>query len=249
MAAALSLIFFASGASALVFETLWFHQAGLAFGNSVWASSLVLAGFMAGLAVGNAFAARRGAGLRDPLRAYAVCEVAIAVAGVALVYALPRLGPALAHALAPLGDAPLPLNALRFSLAFALLLVPSAAMGVTLPLLTEVLVPSEEGFGRLLGRLYGWNTLGAVTGALAAEAWGIEHLGIRGAALAAGALNLAAAAAGLLLAARRAPRPRPTGSAPSRSPGGRSRSWPPRSCPASCCSPSKWSGSGSSRSS
>ena len=42
MALILCGIFFLSGASALVFETLWFHQAGLAFGNSVWASSLVL---------------------------------------------------------------------------------------------------------------------------------------------------------------------------------------------------------------
>jgi spermidine synthase len=46
-------VFFVSGASALIFETLWFHQASLAFGSSVWASSLVLAGFMGGLALGS----------------------------------------------------------------------------------------------------------------------------------------------------------------------------------------------------
>ena len=53
-------IFFVSGASALIFETLWFRQAGLAFGNSIWASSLVLSGFMGGLALGSALAARYG---------------------------------------------------------------------------------------------------------------------------------------------------------------------------------------------
>ena len=47
MALILCLIFFASGVSALVLETLWFHGTGLALGNGVWASSLVLAGFMA----------------------------------------------------------------------------------------------------------------------------------------------------------------------------------------------------------
>ena len=51
-------IFFLSGAAALLFETLWFRQAGLAFGNSVWASSLVLSSFMAGLALGNGLARR-----------------------------------------------------------------------------------------------------------------------------------------------------------------------------------------------
>ena len=48
MTVALCLIFFLSGAAALLFENLWFHQAGLALGNSIWASSLVLAGFKAG---------------------------------------------------------------------------------------------------------------------------------------------------------------------------------------------------------
>lgn len=52
------LIFFVSGASALIFETLWFRAAGLALGNSVWASSLVLASFMGGLALGSLVASR-----------------------------------------------------------------------------------------------------------------------------------------------------------------------------------------------
>jgi predicted membrane-bound spermidine synthase len=203
MTAALSLVFFFSGASALAFETLWFHQAGLAFGNSVWASSLVLAGFMGGLAVGNGLAARRGHRVRDPLRAYAALEATIAVAGVALVLLLPGLGPAVARALAPLLDAPAPLNVLRFALAFALLLLPSAAMGATLPLLTQALAPARADFGHRLGWLYGWNTLGAVAGAIATEALAIGALGIRGTALAAGAVNLGAAAAALALAARR----------------------------------------------
>ena len=48
----LCLVFFLSGTAGLIFETLWFRMAGLTFGNSVWASSLVLASFMGGLALG-----------------------------------------------------------------------------------------------------------------------------------------------------------------------------------------------------
>ena len=51
MTAILCGVFFLSGAAALLFETLWFHQAGLAFGNSVWASAIVLSSFMAGMAL------------------------------------------------------------------------------------------------------------------------------------------------------------------------------------------------------
>ena len=41
---------------------------GLTLGNSVWASNIVLASFMAGLAAGNAIAARHGRCLRRPLQ-------------------------------------------------------------------------------------------------------------------------------------------------------------------------------------
>ena len=48
----LCFVFFLSGVAGLVFEALWFRMAGLTFGNSVWASSLVLSSFMGGLALG-----------------------------------------------------------------------------------------------------------------------------------------------------------------------------------------------------
>jgi predicted membrane-bound spermidine synthase len=197
-------IFFLSGAAALVFEALWFHQTGLTFGNSVWASSLVLAGFMAGLALGSAGAARWGARLRSPLLAYALLEVAVAIAGVGLVWGLPWLAPGLAASLSPLAEFPLAQNATRLLIAFALLLIPSTAMGATLPLLADVLTAHDESFGRVLGRLYGWNTLGAVAGVLIAETHLIPLLGIRASSVVAACLNGCVAAVALWLARRTA---------------------------------------------
>src|SRR5689334_7376167 len=85
-------LFFASGAAGLIFEGLWFRQAALCFGSSVWASSLVLSAFMSGLALGGGWAARFGDRIRHPLRVYAALEAIIALSGVALVYSLPALG-------------------------------------------------------------------------------------------------------------------------------------------------------------
>ena len=192
-------IFFISGVSALVFETLWFHQAGLGFGNSVWASSLVLSGFMGGLALGSAVAVRRGDRLGPPIRTYAALEIVIAISGVSLVLTLPALGTLATPILRPFFEVPWILNPLRLLFAFSLLLVPSTAMGLTLPLLTKALVAADPNFGRALGRLYGWNTLGAVVGAVLAEILLLEALGVRGSAVAAGTLNLLAAAAAMLL--------------------------------------------------
>jgi predicted membrane-bound spermidine synthase len=198
--AALCVIFLLSGAAALVFETLWFRQAGLALGHTVWASALVTASFMAGLAIGNAAVARLGRRASRPLAAYAALELLVGVTGIGLVLLFPLVGKALAPLMGSLGGAAL--NALRIAVSFALLLVPSTAMGATLPLLAGALSARDANFGRVLGRLYGWNTLGAFLGTLAGDLVLIEALGIRGTSLVAAFLNLAAAAGAFFLAPR-----------------------------------------------
>jgi spermidine synthase len=211
-------VFFASGAAALLFETLWFRQAGLALGNTVWATALVTAAFMAGLALGNAFAIRVGWRLTRPLRVFAGLEVVVAVTGTALVFALPRVGAVLAPVLSPLrGTATL--DTLRLASTFVLLVLPAAAMGATLPVLARSLGAVDANFGRLLGRLYGWNTLGAVAGALAGEAFLVRALGLSGTALVAATLDTVAASGAILLDRTRAalpPTERAVGSPPAR---------------------------------
>ena len=198
-AAVIALLFAGSGAVGLCFEGLWFAQAGLAFGNGVWASSLVLAGFMAGMALGNLWAGKYAERLHNPLLAYAAVELIVGLSGIALVYGLPSLGSALAP-LAARGLASAPLRALQFGLGFALLALPSFAMGTTLPLLTRAAASSRHSFGRVFGLLYGANTLGAMGGLLAAQLLLVERFGIRGSALVAGAGALTIAGAACLLA-------------------------------------------------
>ncbi|MBW2666001.1 MAG: spermidine synthase [Deltaproteobacteria bacterium] len=210
MSRILCAIMFVSGAAALLFETLWFRQAGLAFGNGVWASSLVLASFMAGLAIGNGLVARHGARIVRPLFFYGLLEIAIGVAGVALVWLLPSFGGWMVPLWRPLLDQPLLLNALRLFIAFSMLVIPATAMGATLPVLVKVLRAHDPNFGSVLGRLYGWNTLGAVVGSLAGEALLIEWFGVRGSAFVAAALNGVAALTAVAIA-RSAPFETPAG--------------------------------------
>jgi len=202
MALLLCVIFFFSGAAGVLFETLWFRVAGLTLGNSVWASNIVLGSFMAGLAAGNAIAARYGKRLRRPLYLYAVIEGIVGLAGVAIVLLLPSLSPVLGGIFTHLLAQAWLVNLLRLVVAFSLMFVPATAMGLTLPLLAKATALCDVNFGRVLGRLYGWNTLGGMAGALCGELWLIGWLGQRGTALAAGALNLAASGVALLLARR-----------------------------------------------
>jgi spermidine synthase len=196
----LYLVFFLSGVSALLFETLWFRLAGLTFGNSVWASSTVLASFMAGLALGNWLAGRLAPKSRWPARLYALLEVSIGVSGLALVLLFPLLTRLFAPLFRMLQPQPVALNAVRLGLAFVLMVVPATAMGATLPVLVRTMSRDSAGFGPLLGRLYGWNTLGAVAGAVVGEAALVERFGLRGTGLIAALLNLAAAGGALYVA-------------------------------------------------
>src|SRR5262245_63466245 len=118
MIAALCLVFLLSGAAALIFETLWFRQCGNALGNTVWASALVTASFMAGLAIGNAAVARWGRRVRRPLTAYAALEGLVATTGLILVVAIPLVGRALAPLMGELGSPAL--YGLRVAVSFVL---------------------------------------------------------------------------------------------------------------------------------
>src|SRR6266567_4614965 len=53
------LLFFCSGATALVYEVIWSKYLALLFGSTIQAQTVVLAAFMGGLALGNKLFGRR----------------------------------------------------------------------------------------------------------------------------------------------------------------------------------------------
>jgi predicted membrane-bound spermidine synthase len=202
--AIISGVLFVSGVSALVFETLWLRLSGLVFGNSIWAAALILSSFMAGLALGGLIASavdvRRR--FRRPLLVYAVLEATIALLGCTIVFAIPQLGEWLRPVFQSLWNHDGVLNALRLFLSFLILVLPTTAMGLTLPVLLADPGLRRHNFARVVSLLYGWNTLGAVVGALLGEAYLVRLFGLRGTAFAAAALNVVAALVASLLARR-----------------------------------------------
>src|SRR5213595_1697144 len=130
-------VLFLSGTGALIFETLWLRLSGLAFGNSVWAAALILSSFMAGLALGNAIAASSKIRRWRPLHLYAVLEILVALLGCTIVFGLPLLGAWLRPVWQMLWNFQPTLLALRFVLSFLILLLPTTAMGLTLPVLIK----------------------------------------------------------------------------------------------------------------
>jgi spermidine synthase len=198
--AIVSAILFLSGCSALLFQTLWLRLSGLAFGNSVWSAALILSSFMAGLALGSAIAASTTLSRLRPLAVYAGLEMIVAVFGCTVVFGLPLLGEWMRPLFQALWNHQQFLNLVRFAISFLILLIPSTAMGLTLPVLLEDPVLKRRQFGMAVGFLYGANTLGAMAGALLGETYLILAGGLFGTALTAGGICFGAAVIALIFA-------------------------------------------------
>jgi spermidine synthase len=150
---------------------------GLVFGHTVYAITTVLTAFMGGLGLGSYVFGRRAAGLSNPIRTYGVLEV-----GIGLYCALtPGLfwlaSRVYLHLPATLTASYEAFSFVQFVLVSAVLLVPTALMGATLPVLVQGLVRSERNVSRTAGLLYALNTFGAVVGVslagyLLLPAWG-----------------------------------------------------------------------------
>ena len=194
-----------SGFSALVYQVLWTRLLGLAFGTTTEAIGTVLAVFFGGLALGNLLAARWIRRLRQPLRAYAVLELAIGAFALASLPLLERLTtlPWVSG-----GDlAPAARVLVRGLTAAVVLLPPTIAMGATLPVVARGLVSSDSRLGRTSAVLYTSNTLGAVLGAYLCGFWMIPALGVARSVLVAAATNLVVAAVARRAARGAAPAP------------------------------------------
>jgi spermidine synthase len=192
----LAAIFFLSGSSALLYQVLWLRMLGLVFGVTVYAASTVWASFMAGLAIGSFAAGRVADRLRRPLLGFAAAELGIGLSAMATPWMLRTLQARfLTFSPALLDTSFASATALRFGISFLVLLVPTALMGATLPLVLRSSSWSPARLGASSALLYGSNTAGAIAGALAAGLYCIPMLGLTATFRIAGTLNLVAALA------------------------------------------------------
>lgn len=184
-------LFFFSGLSALIYEIAWLRILSWSLGNTSDATMCVLAAFLGGLAAGALIGGRIADRLQSNLLPfYSRIEICIAITAVAvslLALQMPFLFSAISHAL-PFKDTVLPIA--RFIMCACILLIPTALMGATMPILTRFLA-LYNGPSTSFARLYSANTLGAVTGSLAACFLGFPYLGVMGTIYLAAAINLA----------------------------------------------------------
>ena len=174
--------FLLSGFAALLYETVWLRQFAILLGTSEQALAIVLASYMGGLALGSALAIRYVDRISRPLLTYGILEAGIAIAALAMPIGLMivrAIQPALfAGADQPPDAGSLSQMSFGFVSAFTLIVLPTAMMGATLPLLTKHVVHRDEELGPRIAWLYAINTLGAVAGTLFAAFVCLPTLGL-----------------------------------------------------------------------
>lgn len=178
-------LFLVSGTAGLIYEIVWERLLELYFGVTMVAITLIVSAYMAGLGLGSLFGGRIARRVRSLLFLYGLVEIGIGLFGLVSPSLFTWVGRATAGS--PYW--------LVFLLSFALLLIPTFLMGMTLPLLSQAFIERVEGSGEVIGLLYGINTLGAAGGSALAGYLLIGRSGLDGTILYAFSAN---AAIGLL---------------------------------------------------
>jgi len=172
------LLFFCSGATALVYEVVWSKYLTLMFGSTVQAQTVVLAVFMGGLALGNRLFGARADQSRQPLALYGYIEVCTGLYAFFFNQIYKLADVVFVQLGSPILSQRLLLLLLKGLLSVALLLGPTILMGGTLPLLAAWLQRKFPDAGRWSARFYSINSLGAVCGSGLAGFFLVRELGM-----------------------------------------------------------------------
>ncbi len=195
-------LFAFSGFLGLVYEVLWIRKLTLVFGASALAMSTVLAAFFGGMALGSYVFGRLAQRVRNPIHLYAALEVGVGAFALAFPELLRVTDWLYGLAYAQLSPHPLWLHGYRVLLGVVLLLIPTALMGGSLPIMSQHFVQKSGQLSARIGGLYAVNTLGAALGALVTGYFLIARLGLDSTNLVAGSANIALGAAAWYLGGR-----------------------------------------------
>jgi len=215
------LLFFCSGATALIYEIIWSKYLALLFGSTIQAQTVVLAVFMGGLALGNKLFSQWADRARRPLAVYGAMELAVGIYAAAFAALYAGADAAFGSAGRNLLDHSGWLLWLKGLFSVGLLGAPTVLMGGTLPVLAAWLEQHTPDAGRRSARFYSTNSLGAVCGAALAGFALIPRLGLPATLQSAAWINIGIGAIALFVArSRSATRPgaAPAGTGPASAP-------------------------------
>ena len=187
---ALLVLFAASGCAALIYEIVWLQLLQLVIGSNAMSLAVLLGTWMGGMCIGSLLLPRLIPTSQNPLRVYALLELATGVCGILVLFGLPLLQNVYVAGV----SSGLPNAALRSICCAICLLPPTILMGATLPLIARW-VESTPSAAAWWGYFYGANIAGGVLGCFLAGFYLLRVYDMSIASYLAAAINFAIALA------------------------------------------------------
>ena len=157
-----------SGANAFFYEVLWTRMLSHVMGGSIYAFATMLAAFLAGIALGGGLAGPLARDRDRAALAFGATQALIAILSAGVYLWMGTLIPESRS------------TGTMAGMAVAVMLPATVFIGATFPLAVRILARAEHEAGEATARIYAWNTVGAILGALLAGFVLIPALGFEG---------------------------------------------------------------------
>ena len=167
-----------SGLCALGAEVIWTRLLSLMLGPTVYTFSIILAVFLVGLGIGSSIGSFLTRGSARPRLALGCCQILLAAAIAWTAYMLAKslpfwpINPSLSRS-------PWFIFQLDLARCFWAILPPTILWGASFPLALAAVGSRGQDSGRLVGRVYAANTIGAILGAIGTSLVLIAWVGTR----------------------------------------------------------------------
>lgn len=184
------LAFAISGFSALAYEILWGRFLVLVLLTSIYAFSVMLGTFLAGIALGSWFSSRRRGLRQAPLASFGMLEIFIGLWTVVGLMLLPFCDQVWSWAHSSLHFASMGLTSVGAVTCVIMVLPIAFAFGVQFPIAVRCCQAEPDAPGRSTGRAYAVNTVGTILGSMSAGFVLIPLLGTAMTMLLVAGLNL-----------------------------------------------------------
>lgn len=171
-----------TGAASFMYEVGWIRMLSLVLGASTHAFELMLSAFILGLAFGGLWIQRRIDALPAPVRFLGQVQVVMGLLALSTLATYGTTFDVIQWIVGNLDKNELGYALFNFSrsaVAMAVMLPATFCAGMTLPLITFILIKQRQG-ERSIGAVYGANTIGAILGVFLAIDVAMPSVGVKG---------------------------------------------------------------------
>jgi predicted membrane-bound spermidine synthase len=194
----LLLVALLTGTASFIYEIAWIRMLSMVLGSSTHSFELMLSAFILGLALGGLWIRRRIDSITEPTRLLAIVQVVMGLLALSTLIVYGGTFNVMQWLLKVIPKSEmgyLLFNISSHGLAMAVMLPTTFCAGMTLPVITYVLL--RRGLGeKSIGAVYSANTVGAIVGVIFAVHIGMPGLGLKNLMVVGAAVDIAL---GLLL--------------------------------------------------